>query len=346
MQHKALLPALHTMEQDEAFMKDLREGRVIREAHPQYWEWKQARQSFDEQNKNVFIQRFHFDTAKPSPLTAFSHQFLHGSVGHLVGNMIVLALVGPAVEALLGAPLFLLMYLASGVAGAMSHMVLSPDAAGGLVGASGAISGVMGAFAVLLGMRRIPFFYFLFVYFDVIKAPALLALPIWLINEAVQLLWLGHAHVAYGAHLGGLAVGALLAFPFRHRALARLVPDEVEATDKPGAARPSESPLQEARRLMTAQRFDEARRAYQKAAQQSQGNTAILQECLNVVKLAPASSEYHRTVSHLFSLRSPDANLHTLVAETFRDYLQRAKPAPKLDVDTLIGLLRTVHRPA
>lgn len=338
VKRRALFPVLRTMEQDEAFMRDLHEGRVVTEDNAQYWEWKQARRHYEDLNHGVFTERFHFDTEHPSALTAFSHQFLHGDTGHIVGNMIVLSLVGPAVEALLGGPVFLLLYLASGVAAAFSHMFLS-HATGGLVGASGAISGVMGAFAVLLGMRRIPFFYFVFVYFDVVRAPALLALPIWLANEAVQLLWLGNEHVAYGAHLGGLVVGALLAFPFRRRALALLESGKV-VTEKPAEAPKtvSESALGEARRLMKAQRFDEARRAYAKAAPQAKGDVAVLKECLNIAKLAPASAEYHAIVAHVLALRSTDSALHALVLETFRDYVQKAKPAPQLAPETIATL--------
>ncbi|MBS1208292.1 MAG: Rhomboid family protein [Proteobacteria bacterium] len=335
---RAMFAALHRMQADDTFMGQLRAGRIITETHPQFEDWQRARHQFDAMEQRLFTERFHFDTAHPSLLTAITHQFMHGDTGHIVGNMVVLMLVGPAVEALIGTLPFLVVFVLGGIGAAASHWLVTQGAPGGLVGASGAIAAVMGAFAVLLGTRRIPFFYFVFVYFDVIRAPALLALPIWLINEAVQFFWLGNSHVAYGAHFGGLIVGALLVLPLRKRALLRLPPEGEEAEAAP--VRPGATlALQEARRLMTAQRFDEARRAYARAASQAQGEVSVLRECTNVVKLAPASAEYHATMTQVLRLRGQDTATQALVLESFRDYLKQAKPLPRILPDTALILI-------
>jgi membrane associated rhomboid family serine protease len=336
IKYEAWPRALGEMEGHASFMRSLRQSEVIRADHPQYGEWRSARQSYDAQRKHLFTERFHFDTQQPTWLTAFSHQFLHGDTGHLIGNMVVLALIAPAVEALVGTGTFLGLYLLSGIVAAGAHLLFTQGAPGGLVGASGAISGAMGAFAVLLGRRKIPFFYFVFVYFDVIKAPALLALPIWLANELLQFFWLGNGHVAYGAHFGGLVAGAVLAWPLLRRAEARLLPDA--SADEEQHAREVEHAglvLKEARRLMTAQRFDEARRAYARAAAQPGLDTQTMRECVNVCKLAPGSEEYHRAAGQAMAQPEIDA---VYALEVFRDYLKLAKPLPRLTAETLSGL--------
>lgn len=336
---QALFPALSQMEGDAVFMARLRGGKIVTEEHPQFDAWRSARHQLDAMEARVFTERFGFDTGHPTALTALTHQFMHGSVGHLFGNMVVLILVGPAVEALIGTLPFLLVFVLGGFGAAAAHWLATQGVPGGLVGASGAIAAVMGAFAVLLGRRRIPFFYFLFVYFDVFRAPALLALPIWLVNEALQFFWLGNAHVAYGAHFGGLLVGALLALPWRRRALARLLPEGggavVEAPSRPAA----EVAVGEARRLMSTQRFDEARRAYARAAGEARGEVAVLRECLNVTQLAPASVEYHRVVARILALPGVDPVTQTLVLETFRAYVQKARPQPRLEAETALALI-------
>lgn len=331
--------ALNEMENDADFMRRLRDNRVITPEDPAYDDWHRMRQRYEEMRHALFTERFQFDTSKPSWLTALSHQFLHGDNGHLLGNMVVLALIAPAVEALIGTGSFLALYLLCGIAAAGSHMLFTQGMPGGLVGASGAISGAMGAFAVLLGRRRIPFFYFVFVYFDVIRAPALLALPLWLANELLQFFWLGNGHVAYGAHFGGLLAGALLAWPLRRRALARLAaepdaPQEAVVQDEQAVARMAE--FKEARRLMTAQRFDEARRAYGRLAMLSGVDQSMLRECLNVCKLVPASEEYHRVATRILMTKRIEGRF---ALETFREYLQQAKPVPRLSVEMLRELV-------
>jgi hypothetical protein len=199
----------------------------------------------------------------------------------------------------------------------------------------------MGAFAVLLGRQKIPFFYSLVVYFDVIRAPALLALPIWLANELIQLFWLGDKHVAYGAHFGGLLAGALLAAPLRGRAKRRMA--EVQASV--AAETPIENPhLARARKQMTAMNYDAARVSYAQVAQSANGDTELLQECLNVTTLAPASDAYHATVAHVLRLQGYQGDTHTMVLDTFRTYLQKAQPVPRIRVSTLVMLAERFMR--
>ena len=339
---RAVFPALQMMEADNSFMRELRAGRIITETHAQFEDWQRARRQFDAMQQRLFTEKYAFDTGNPKWYTALTHQFLHGSNGHLIGNMVVLILIAPAVEALLGTGVFLLVYLVGGLGAVGMHWLLTAAVGGSLVGASGAISAMMGAFAVLLGMRRIPFFYFVFFYFDVVRAPALLALPLWLANEALQFLWLSESsNVAYGAHFGGLLAGALLVLPFRRAALARLRPEGED--DDPASAPPplpaAEIALKEARRLMAAQRFDEARRAYARAAREAAGKADWLRECFNVVKLAPASPEYHAVAGRVLAQNGQDAALQILVHEVFNEYIKQAKPLPKIAPEVLLGLI-------
>jgi membrane associated rhomboid family serine protease len=125
---------------------------------------------------------------------AFTAMFLHANFQHILFNMIALLIVGPAVEVLLGRARFLALYLLAGLAGSVASYLLSPANILGL-GASGAIMGVMGAYVVIGLRRRLP----------ISAVVALLVLNL-LIGFSGSIDW--------RAHLGGLAVGGLLAFVY------------------------------------------------------------------------------------------------------------------------------------
>ena len=104
---------------------------------------------------------------------------------------------------------FLLAYVFSGACAGALFLSLNGQA---LVGASGAIAGAMAMVAVLYGTRKVPVFYWLFVYFNTARVPALLLLPVWLVIEAVQWALSPGSRVAYTAHIGGFLAGALAAW--------------------------------------------------------------------------------------------------------------------------------------
>jgi membrane associated rhomboid family serine protease len=153
-------------------------------------------------------------------VTLITHIFLHANWPHLLGNMLGLWLFGPHVEEALGKLEYALFYVGCGVAAGIFHLVVAstlfPAAAGiPLVGASGAIFGILGLFAVRFWRAKVRLFLFL-------EAPAIWAVASWVVFQLL-LAWVifmirgrgdGVAHVA---HIGGLAFGALLSFPLRMR---------------------------------------------------------------------------------------------------------------------------------
>ncbi|RBP53048.1 rhomboid family intramembrane serine protease [Arenicella xantha] len=151
-------------------------------------------------------------------VTLFSHQFLHGSVDHLIGNMVFLLLTGFAVEAALGSKRFLLFYLISGVGAGLLFSVVEMASGGhsaSLIGASGSISGVMAMYVVLFGMRKIEFFYWLFIFTGYFRAAAIIMLPAYIVKELIMQFSGDASNVAYLAHVGGFIAGAALVYATR-----------------------------------------------------------------------------------------------------------------------------------
>ena len=224
---------LQAMESDEAFMKQLRSGRVITPEDENYANWHRQRTEFDRRQQSTSVERFGFRPAAPTVQALFGHMFLHGGFDHLLGNMAILFIVGIAVDEALGKRPFLAFYLLAGLGAGVFDLVFNASRMAPGIGASGAISGVMAMFVVLYGLRKIRFFYWVLVYFDFIRAPALIVLPWWIANELYQYLFNTESMVNYMAHLGGFVSGALLIAAQRRFGKTRIVAAEQEAAADP-----------------------------------------------------------------------------------------------------------------
>ncbi len=164
-------------------------------------------------------------------LTPLSSMFLHGSWFHLIGNMWFLWLFGNNVEDSMGRVRYVLFYLLSGLGAAATQTLLSPTSVVPMVGASGAISGVMGAYVILYPTVQVHMLVVLVVFITRIVVPAYLMLGYWFLLQLLQgTATLGSTGgVAFWAHVGGFVAGAGLIFLFRdpelvaeHRRLARM----------------------------------------------------------------------------------------------------------------------------
>ncbi|MBW2232051.1 MAG: rhomboid family intramembrane serine protease [Deltaproteobacteria bacterium] len=149
-----------------------------------------------------------------------THIFMHASWAHILGNLFLFFLAAPALEDRWGRPLFAVFYLSAGIFAGAFHTILSLDSLSPLVGASGAISGVLGAFLVLFWKSRIKFAYYFFPpLFGTFLLPAWVVLPLWFGNEMLSA-GMSQAdlladNVAYWAHVGGFLAGALFAVTIR-----------------------------------------------------------------------------------------------------------------------------------
>ena len=203
------------LQSDRAFVADLDAGRVIAPQAPGYALWREHRDEFERQWDAAFTERWMLHFSEFDPRRMLGAMFLHGGFGHLLGNMLFLALLGLLVEGALGPWLFLAVYLLGGLGSAMLSLAWRWGESGSALGASGAIASLMGAYCVLWGLRKVRFFWWFLVAFDYVKAPALVLLPFWLGWELVNLAWNKGAHVGFDAHAGGIVTGALLALGVR-----------------------------------------------------------------------------------------------------------------------------------
>ena len=148
-----------------------------------------------------------------TPLTSM---FMHGGWLHIVFNMLFLWIFGNNVEDLMGRARFVAFYLLCGLAAAFTQVAVNVDSTTVVIGASGAVAGVLGAYIVTWPRARVVTLFVLVFFFPVVQLPAWVLLGIWFLLQAVQgaVSLGGEADVAYFAHLGGFAAGMVLIWAF------------------------------------------------------------------------------------------------------------------------------------
>jgi membrane associated rhomboid family serine protease len=168
----------------------------------------------------------------PHPwLTVVTSMFLHGGLLHIGGNMLYLWIFGNNVEDTLGHGRFLVFYLASGVAAAVGQTLVNPSSAVPMIGASGAVSGVLGAYLVLFPYATILTLIVFGFFVRFVHVPALVVLGFWIVVQVLngyltvsaQAMGRGETGgVAWFAHIGGFLAGLVLLFLLRRRRSRRL----------------------------------------------------------------------------------------------------------------------------
>jgi membrane associated rhomboid family serine protease len=181
-------------------------------------------------------------TIIPEDLTYISYAFLHGDIVHLGGNMLFLWVFGDNVEDALGHIKFLIFYLLCAISGALLHGLVSPESEIPLIGASGAIAGVVAAYLILhprvkiwiLAFGRIP-----------LRIPAYITLMLWILFQFVMFAVAGDDQVSFACHVGGIIAGAVLVVILRSRDVPlfdrEIVTPRSVVVKQPSAVRPVEA---------------------------------------------------------------------------------------------------------
>ena len=157
----------------------------------------------------------HAPGPKPLRLTLLTSMFMHAGFMHIAGNMLFLWIFGDNVEHRFGARRFAAIYLLSGLAGALAQILLNPGSVIPMLGASGAIAGVLGAYLVLFPRNTVK----TLVFYWIMSLPAFVVIGFWILSQFLggfgSIVNGGAGGVAYAAHIGGLIAGLVLASGLR-----------------------------------------------------------------------------------------------------------------------------------
>ncbi len=167
-----------------------------------------------------FIYRFGFIPSNFSMVTLFTSMFLHGGFSHIMGNMWFLWVFGDNVEGILGHIKFAAFYILCGLAATMSQLFVNSNSTIPMIGASGAIAGVLGMYMIRFPHARVHVFAFIIIFFTTFRVPAMFVLGFWFFNQLTNGLGsLGFdttGGVAWFAHIGGFISGIILNQAFKH----------------------------------------------------------------------------------------------------------------------------------
>jgi membrane associated rhomboid family serine protease len=177
------------------------------------------RYSFDWREFAGAISQGHIAIGTFVPL--FTHMFLHGGWFHVIGNMLYLWIFGDNVEDRLGSGPYLVFYILCGIVAAIGQGIVQPEP---MVGASGAIAGVLGAYLVLFPAARVSTLVFLGIFITIVQLPALIVIGFFIVLQVIdalaELRLTAHqatSNIAYFAHIFGFLAGMLLLLLIRQR---------------------------------------------------------------------------------------------------------------------------------
>jgi len=329
------------MDKDFDFLKKLRNDYIITPQDPVYSKWKRLRNIYEEKLSKVVFINYGFRPAYKSLTTSFTYMFLHGGFGHLLGNMVFLWIVGCVLELGCGRILYTGIYLIGGLLSVGLFWLIYMQSTVPLVGASGAISGLMGTFTVLFGKKRVNIFYSLGFYFNYVKVPAIILLPVWIGNELYQLFFSGISQVAYVAHIGGLAGGAILGFISLKFPV--LLDQDIFKEDSKDEITPL---IEEALQSISELDMEQGRRLLNKVLQKEPSNLTALTHLYNVEKHNPENSRFDETAKKLLSLLVHSNELPNKTYNIYKEYISlsnRPKLSPQLYLSISTICIETEH---
>ena len=229
----------------------------------------------DASRYDLFVFAHGFRPVAPTVVDLFSSLFLHANFMHLFGNMLFLWIYGDNVEHRMGGGRYLLAYLATGIAATLVHWITSPDSLLPTIGASGAISGVLGFYFLWFPQNRVRLLMLLPpLFMNVFMVPARVVLGIYLVLDNIVPLLFASSRgggVAHGAHIGGFVAGVIAAW-IHDRLVVRRGEEELES-------HPGEQPLVLAEQLRDEGRPDEA--------------IAVLERQLRTMRPGPETTAVH-----------------------------------------------------
>ncbi|MGL1931850.1 MAG: rhomboid family intramembrane serine protease [Desulfotalea sp.] len=313
---------------DDKFTNLLENNKIITSNNKIFKKWRSKRDQFKSLKDQIMSQRFGYSPSRGNYVALFTCMFLHGGIMHLIGNMAFLWLVGAILEKTLGGINFIVLYILTGIFASLAFGLANPSSPGPLIGASGAISGLMGAYGIIFGMRKIRVFYSLGFYFNYANIPAITLFPVWLIIEIFRLITNKGSNVAYMAHIGGLLSGICIGLVYRyyfHEKIDSIFKHE----DDKGQI---EELLGHGMEKVFNLELQKARKDFKKVLSHEPHNQIAIRQLFDIDKTTPHSPSFHQSCHRLLAI-IPINNMSEYL-NIFEEYKQKTG-APQLTKDIL-----------
>jgi membrane associated rhomboid family serine protease len=327
--------------QDDQFQAALRQHILIPPADPRFAEWSPARKQFEEKLNQSLAYRFGYSPARKNYLALTTYMFSHNELIPLVANMLFLWFVGSWIEIGIGRILFLGIYLMTGVCAGLAFGFIHPLNQGPLLGASGAIAGLMGTYLLAYGSKRtsvlcslgfcsrhtIVFGWFLF--------------PFWISKEVYFFINASETQT-FTSHIGGLLAGISIGLVFRtyEGKQAAKEEDRADLQEKEQAIPSllSDQELQVPDNL-SQQEAALYRKEIHKVLQEDPDNLTELARLFHLDKRNPKSDQFHKTASRLLRQLAAQGSYQEL--DTYFQEYKQASTAPRLHPSVMLALAET-----
>ncbi len=320
------------MELDFEFLGKLKFNEIILEIDPKFSMWKEMRAEYESIRDKSISFKYGFKPAYFEPVTLFTSMFLHGSFGHLLSNMIFLWIVGCILEAGCGRFRYAVVYIITGVCAQIFFKLIYFSSTIPLIGASGAIAGLMGMLALLFGKKTIKVFYSLGFFFDYIRIRAIFLFFLWIGNELIQLFWGQASNVAYVAHIGGLLSGGLCAL------ILLKIPNAVDHAIFENEVKDIIGPMiEEALEKIARLDMDGGRKILYDALKKDPNNLQVLIQLFRLYKQEPEKQEFHEICERMISSLIKKRENYSQANELFKEYQDSVRTI-KLSSRLLVGL--------
>lgn len=297
--------------------------------------WDEKRETFTTMQRSLSYIAYGFVPAEFSIQGFFGNMFLHGDLNHLFGNMLFLFVCGFALEIAFGRGWYLLLYLAAGCLSTGFSYLTNMNGYIPGIGASGAVSGLMGMYVGLYGMRKIQFFYWILIFFGYFTAPALLIFPIWIANELYGYLYSDN-NINYMAHLGGLVAGFAAVYLVKGRFVEI---DEVYVEKALSQDEIQSEKVEEMWTLMGKLRFKEAWSAGAALLKEDPTNRQLLQQMYNLSKAKPDDERLHKLTRKIVQLPAPNVEFEHFRLLILEDYFDVAHVPRAMTSESCIDMI-------
>ena len=297
--------------------------------------WDGKRATFDELQRSLSYIAYGFVPAEFSLQGFFGNMFLHGDFSHLLGNMLFLFICGFALEIAFGRTWYVSLYLIAGCLSTGFAYLINMNSYVPGIGASGAVSGLMGMYVALYGMRQIQFFYWILIFFGYFTAPALLIFPVWVLNELYGYFY-SDTNINYMAHLGGLLAGFLAVYALKGRFVKV---DEAYVEKALTEEELFSHQLEEMWDLAGKLRLDKSWSMGVSLLKANPSNQQLLQQLYNLAKAQPEGDRLHKLMKKIIGTPAPNTEFEHFRLMLLEDYLKVCQVPGALTEDRCVEMI-------
>ncbi len=326
---------------DPIFQGELAKGNIINETHPKYREWRKLRREYEFLLSKDHAFSYGFKSAQPSLLDLGRSFFLHGSWQHLLGNVIFLFFVGMNLEILIGSFVFVLSLAVIHTMTVCVFGYLYPFSLIPLIGASGGIAGLLGIHALMYRFKKIDFFVNILFYFNTLKLPGMIVIPLWLGWELLEYYLHPVSSQSYSSHLSGFVTGLLIG------ALLYRMKYGSQGQSSKGQERKFldfQSQYNRALDHLSELNFPQAKRILFELHENYPQNQEVLFNLFNVTKIEPSSDDYHLVIGKILSLKDNSKACVSMTNIIFKNYIKNAEPSIRFDPNVFLNVLHKFRR--